>query len=115
MLKRRYEPVKRRLYIKNNKRFLGCLLGTMLLLAALNYIIRVEPRESNAQNMVIEYQVTYGDTYWQIAKDLQAQGYKPRTDIRKIVDELTEASGIPAHELKDGDTIYIPNIKEEVK
>ena len=54
------------------------------------------------------FKVACGDTYWGIAKQLQEQGYRPRADIRIIVHELISKSGIKPHELKEGDTIYIP-------
>lgn len=57
------------------------------------------------------YRVAYGDTYWQIAKDLQKQGYRARADIRDVVHELISKSGIPAHELKEGDIIYLPDFE----
>ena len=53
------------------------------------------------------YRVTFGDTYWHIAKELQKAGYKPQSDIREVVHELVELSGIKAHGLKEGDIIYV--------
>jgi len=57
------------------------------------------------------YRVAYGDTYWGIAKQLQEQGYRSRADIRDVVHELISKSSIPAHELREGDTIYIPDLE----
>jgi len=46
-----------------------------------------------------------------IAKSLQEQGYRSRADIRDVVHELISKSSIPAHELREGDTIYIPDLE----
>lgn len=100
-----YKPVRRRLHIKNKLRltlFLAVLVCAIL-------IIFIQQRGASQSNYK-PYQVKFGDTYWQIAKELQEQGYKPRADIRSIVDELIRESGIPAHKLKEGDTIYLPDV-----
>lgn len=97
-----YEPPRRRLRIKNRKRLI-----VFLVLILLTFLAVFIPRKGAGQTNYIEYRVAYGDTYWQIAKELQEQGYK--ADIRDIVHELISKSGIPAHELKEGDTIYVPD------
>ena len=100
-----YEPPRRRLRIRSKKRLTVFLL--IILLALLLIFI---PKIGTSQVNYKPYTVGYGDTYWDIAKQLQAQGYKPRRDIREIVDELIKTSSIPAHELREGDTIYIPEL-----
>ncbi len=102
----KYEPPKRRLRIRNKIRFIVSLI---ILFAVISILI---PDKGTSQVEFTEYQVSYGDTYWGIAQDLQRQGYRPRADIRDIVHELISKSGIPAHELKEGDTIYIPEAGE---
>lgn len=99
----KYEPPKRRLRIRNKIRFIVSLI---ILFTVISILI---PDKGTSQVEFTEYQVSYGDTYWGIAQDLQRQGYRPRADIRDIVYELISKSGIPAHELKEGDTIYIPD------
>ena len=69
------------------------------------------PKEGHSNVEYMSYRVGYGDTYWTIAKKLQEQGYRSRADIRDVVHELVELSGIPAHELKEGDIIFVPNIE----
>ena len=102
------EPSKqRRLRIRNKKRFIVSLI--LLVLTFLAFII---PRQGTSQVNYKPYRVAYGDTYWQIAKQLQEQGYRPRSDIRDIVRELVQKSGIKAHELREGDTIFIPVVEE---
>lgn len=101
-----YEPPKRRLRIKNKTRLMMSLIIILLTLSAI-----LIPKKGTSQVDFIEYQVGYGDTYWGIAKKLQKAGYRSNADIRDIVHELVEKSGIPAHELKDGDIILIPDIK----
>ena len=100
-----YEPPRRRLRIRSKKRLTVFLL--IILLALLLIFI---PKIGTSQVNYKPYTVGYGDTYWDIAKQIQAQGYKPRADIRSIVFEIVTESGIPAHELKAGDTIYIPDV-----
>jgi len=102
----KYEPPKRRLRIRNKIRFIVSLI---ILFTVISILI---PDKGTSQVEFTEYQVSYGDTYWGIAQDLQRQGYRPRADIRDIVYELISKSGIPAHELKEGDTIYIPEAGE---
>lgn len=97
-----------RLKIKNKTRFTVFVFIIILILLITTRLIVVYG--NNTQNH-IEYQpykVGHGDTYWQIAKELQRAGYKTNADIREIVYELVKISGIKAHELKAGDIIYIP-------
>ena len=101
-----YEPPRRRLRIKNKTRFIVCVLVVLSAIVAL-FI----PRQGSGQVSYKPYRVAYGDTYWGIAKELQEQGYRSRADIRDVVHELVELSGIPAHELKEGDIIFVPNIE----
>ena len=102
-----YEPPRRRLRIRNKFRFILILL--LVICTVSTFFIH---RIAQSQTAYRPYQVRFGDTYWDIAKQLQAQGYKPRRDIREIVDELIRASGIPAHQLREGDTIYIPVLEQ---
>jgi len=69
------------------------------------------PQKGVGQVEYKPFKVAYGDTYWGIAKQLQQAGYKPRADIRDIVHELIQKSGIKAHELREGDTIFIPVVE----
>lgn len=103
-----YEPPKRRLRIRNKKRFAMSLI--IIVLTLLTIIIPHLKQKTNQVNFK-PYRVAYGDTYWQIAKQLQEQGYRPRADIRDIVHELVRNSGIRAHELKEGDIILIPDME----
>ena len=98
-----YEPPKWRLRIKHKLR-----LTVFLLLIVCTLLAILIPKKGTSQVSYKPYRVAYGDTYWQIAKQLQEQGYRPRADIRDIVHELIQKSGIKAHELKEGDTIFIP-------
>lgn len=98
-----YEPARTRLRIRNKKRF---IVSLMLIVCTLLAILI--PKKGTSQVSYKPYKVGYGDTYWQIAKDLQKQGYRARADIRDIVHELIQKSGIKAHELREGDTIFIP-------
>ena len=98
-----YEPARTRLRIRNKKRF---IVSLMLILCTLLAILI--PKKGTSQVSYKPYRVAYGDTYWGIAKQLQQAGYKPRADIRMIVHELIQKSGIKAHELREGDTIFIP-------
>lgn len=97
---------RRQLRIQNRLRFILFLL--LILLPVITFFIQHTGR---TETKWVEYQVGYGEYYWNIAKGLQTKGYKPRADIRLIVDELQEMSGIPAHELMEGDTIYIPDME----
>lgn len=72
-----------------------------------NFYAERKPQQHRVQTI----QVAFGDTYWGIAKELQEAGYRPWADIRDVVHELVEMSGIPAHELREGDIIYIPDLK----
>jgi len=101
----KYEPPKRRLRIRNKIRFIVSLI---ILFTVISILI---PDKGTSQVEFTEYQVSYGDTYWGIAKELQKNGYRPRDDIRAIVDELVRKSGIMAHELKESDIIYIPDLE----
>ena len=97
------KPVRPRLRIKNRIRFIVFLL--LILCTFLTFFI---PKRGVGQVNYKPFKVACGDTYWGIAKQLQEQGYRPRADIRMIVHELISKSGIKPHELKEGDTIYIP-------
>jgi hypothetical protein len=101
-----YEPPRRRLRIRNKKR-----LMVSLILIVLTFLAIIIPRKGTNQVNYKPYRVAYGDTYWGIAKQLQQAGYKPKADIRDVVHELISKSGIPAHELKEGDTIYVPDME----
>ena len=101
---KRYEPVRPRLRIRNKLRLTIWLL--LILCTLLTIFI---PRKGTSQAVYKPFIVGYGDTYWEIAKGLQEQGYK--ADIRAIVHDLVSKSGIPAHELIEGDTIYIPDME----
>src|SRR5699024_4179947 len=91
------------LRIKNKTRLTLCVsIVIRTILAALM------PRPKPQQIEYRPYKVGYGDTYWQLARKAQDNGYN--ADIRIIVDEMTERSGIKAHELKEGDTIFIPEV-----
>ena len=104
---RLWEPPKRRLRIQSRTRFV-----VFILVVVLTVITILIPKKETSQVDFKPYQVGYGDTYWDIAKKLQKQGYRSRTDIRDIIHELVQKSGIKAHELKDGDIIYIPELGE---
>lgn len=99
------KPVRPRLRIRNRIRFIVFLL--LLLCTLLTIFIR----KGASQAEYRPFKVGYGDTYWQIAKDLQEQGYRSRADIRDVVYELIQKSGIKAHELREGDTIYLPDLE----
>lgn len=101
------EPPKRRLRVKNKTRFV--LFVAILIITILVIFI---PKESRSNIEYKPYRVGYGDTYWHIARELQEAGYRPRADIREIVHELVELSGIKAHELKEGDIILVPDLEE---
>ena len=101
-----YEPARTRLRIRNKKRL---IVSLMLILCTLLAIFI--PKKGTSQVSYKPYRVAYGDTYWGIAKQLQQSGYKPRADIRDIVHELISKSGIKPHELKEGDTIYVPDME----
>jgi hypothetical protein len=102
---KRYEPPKRRLRIRNKTRFVVCLI---ILLTIIAFLI---PEKGTSQVNWKSYHVSYGDTYWGIAKELQKNGYRSNADIRDVVHELVSKSGIQAHELKEGDIIFVPNIE----
>ncbi|HZK34145.1 MAG TPA: hypothetical protein VFD33_02390 [Bacillota bacterium] len=101
---KKYGPVRRRLRIKNRCKFIVFLL--LILFTLLSIFI---PKTGVGQINYRPFRVAYGDTYWDIAKDLQAQGYRSKADIRAVVHELVQKSGIPAHKLKAGDIIYLPD------
>ena len=101
-----YEPPRRRLRIRNKIRFIVSLI--IIIYAICSFFI---PDKTTAQVNFIPYKVSYGDTYWNIAKELQAKGYKSNKDIRIVVDELVAKSGIKAHELKEGDIILVPDLE----
>jgi nucleoid-associated protein YgaU len=103
---RLWEPPKRRLRIQSRTRFVVFVLVVVLTVLAI-----LIPKKETSQVSYKPYRVAYGDTYWQIAKQLQKQGYRPRADIRDIVHELISKSGIKPHELKEGDTIYVPDME----
>jgi hypothetical protein len=101
-----YEPPRRRLRIRNKKRLI-----VSLILIVLTFLVIIIPHQGTNQVNYKPYRVAYGDTYWQIAKQLQEEGYRPRADIRDIVHELIQKSGIKAHELREGDIIYLPDFE----
>jgi len=70
------------------------------------------PQKGTSQVEFVPYTVRYGDTYWHIAKELQRAGYRSNADIRDIIHELVSKSGIKAHELREGDIIFIPVVEE---
>lgn len=100
------KPARTRLRIRNKKR-----LMVSLILIVLAFLFIIIPHQGTNQVYYKPYRVAYGDTYWGIAKQLQQAGYKPRADIRDIVHELIQKSGIKAHELREGDIIYLPDFE----
>jgi len=96
---------RRQLRIQNRLRFILFLL--LILLPVITFFIQHTGR---TETKWVEYQVGYGEYYWHIAKQLQQKGYKK--DIRLIVDELQEMSGIPSYKLQEGDTILVPDMEE---
>lgn len=96
-------PKQRRLRVKNKTRFV--LFVAILIITILVIFM---PKESRSNIEYKPYKVGFGDTYWGIAKELQKAGYRSGADIRDIVHELVELSGIPAHELREGDIILVP-------
>lgn len=99
-------PLKRRYRIKNKKRFI-----VFLMIILLPFVAILIPNKAESQVNYVPYVVGYKEYYWHIARGLQEDGYNK--DIRDIVDELVRQSGIPAHGLKEGDTIYIPYLDGE--
>ena len=99
------EPITSRLRIKNKVRF--TLFISILIITILAAFI---PAQKPQQIEYRPYIVRYGDTYWQLARKAQENGYN--ADIRIIIDRMVERSGIKAHELKEGDTIWIPFVQE---
>lgn len=97
-------PLKRRYRIQNKKRFI-----VFLIIISLPIMAIMIPDKADSQVSYKPYTVGYREYYWHVAKELQEAGYKK--DIRDIVDELQKVSGIAAHELKDGDTILIPDLE----
>lgn len=65
-------------------------------------------RTAKADYEYIPYVVSKGEYYWNIARKLQDKGY--HKDVRDIVMELENKSGINADYLKPGDTIFIPKL-----
>lgn len=104
----KYEPPKRRLRIQNRLRFILFLL--LILLPVITFFIQHTGRTETKWVEYRPYVVSYGDTYWQLARKAQDNGYN--ADIRVIIDRMVERSGIKAHELKEGDIIWIPEIMQ---
>lgn len=100
-------PPKRRLRIQSRKRFILFVLVILLVI-----LVLFIPSKTDGHVAYKPYKVGYGDTYWGIARQLQNDGYRSGADIRDVVYELIEKSGIKAHELKDGNTIFIPDLGE---
>lgn len=94
---------KRQLRIQNKKRFI-----VFLIIISLPIMAILIPDKADSQISYRPYVVGYKEYYWHVARRLQDEGYDK--DIRDIVHELQKVSGIPSHELKEGDTIYIPDL-----
>lgn len=103
-------PLCRRLQIKNKKRFICfiIIISTFIVFT----IGECKSGKTLKHTEYVPYVVSYGDTYWDIAKKLQLKGYKK--DIRKIVNELIELSGIQPEHLKENDIIFIPIIENNL-
>ena len=99
---------RRQLRIQSRLRFILFLL--LILLPVITFFIQHTGSMKTKQIEYRPYIVGYGDTYWQLARKAQDNGYN--ADIRIIVEEMTEKSGIKAHELREGDTIWIPEIMQ---
>lgn len=100
--------IKRQIKIKSKFRFIFFVLVLLTIITILCW-----PRTSCSNTEYQPYRVAFGDTYWNIAKELQKAGYKPNADIREIVHELVQQSGTKAHQLREGDIIYVPKIRKE--
>ena len=98
---------RRQLRIQNRLRFILFLL--LILLPIVTFFI---PKKGTSQVNYVPYTVGYKEYYWNIAKELQTKGYKADKDIRIVVDELQEMSGIPSYKLQEGDTILVPDMEE---
>lgn len=95
----------KRIVIKNKWRLITFLVG--LIYVCLCIFIQ-PPKEPNLSYKPVK--VIYGDTYWQYAREAQREGLQ--MDVRYIVHLMEEESGIRAGELRAGDTIFIPMVKE---
>ena len=73
------KPARTRLRIRNKKRLI-----VSLILIVLAFLFIIIPHQGTNQVNYKPYRVAYGGTYWQIAKSLQEQGYRPRSDIRDL-------------------------------
>jgi hypothetical protein len=96
---------KRQLRIKNKARF-TLFIGILIITILAAFITAQKEQQIEYR----PYVVSCGDTYWQLARKAQENGYN--ADIRVIIDSMVERSGIKAHELKEGDTILIPFVQE---
>lgn len=106
----------RRIRVANKERLALSLITTVLLLCTITYPFYRKPANKMADEIIQKpYTVGHGDTYWQISKALQADGYKKDKDIREVVHDLVKWSGIKAHELKEGDIILLPFLFDSVK
>lgn len=82
----------------------------IFLIISISLILVIIPQNTQKNIEMTEYTVSYGDTYWKLARKAQDAGYKK--DVRVIVDEMINKSGIMAHELKEGDAIWVHEIKD---
>lgn len=96
---------KRQLLIKNKARF-TLFIGILIITILAAFITAQKEQQIDYRS----YVVSYGDTYWQLARKAQENGYN--ADIRVIIDEMIEKTGIQPHELKEGDIVWIPEIMQ---
>ena len=91
--------------IKSGGRFtLFVAFLLVVIVMASNSLLGLNNASSLTQKQYIEIEVEYGDTLWDIANR-----YMPdNNDVRRSVYTLCNINGIYAHELKAGQTLFIP-------
>ena len=96
--------------IVNRKKFIRTII--VLVLVTLAILIFAQKTYSKGETIYKENYIYFGDTLWSIAREeANNNKYFEGKDLREIVYELKDVNKLNNSDLKEGDTIIIPEYK----
>lgn len=94
--------MKRRLILKNRKRFYVFIMITTITLSCILFAVGVNGADIQ-QNEYMTVTVEKGDTLWDFAKEYSKGG-----DIRQYIHKIEKANRMTDCDIYEGDTLIMP-------